>query len=54
MVFPAMTWKTRVWQAARTDSATAYAFQTARHGEAGEEFAITDAWPSSPIRQSQE
>jgi len=42
MVFPGDDLETRIWQAGRDGNATTYAFETARNGAAGEEFAITD------------
>ncbi|ORV95927.1 MaoC/PaaZ C-terminal domain-containing protein [Mycobacterium kyorinense] len=42
MVFPGDDLETRIWQAGRAGGATTYAFETARNGDAGEEFAITD------------
>lgn len=42
MVLPGDDLETRIWQTGRSDGATEYAFETARNGNAGEEFAITD------------
>lgn len=42
MVLPSDDLETRIWQTGRSDGATSYAFETARTGNAGEEFAITD------------
>lgn len=42
MVRPGDDLETRIWQTGRGDGATTYAFETARNGDAGEEFAITD------------
>ncbi|MGC7215560.1 MaoC/PaaZ C-terminal domain-containing protein [Mycobacteroides abscessus] len=42
MVFPGDDLETRIWQTGRIGYATSYAFETARTGENGEEFAITD------------
>jgi acyl dehydratase len=42
MVRPGDDLETRIWQTGRSGDATTYAFETARNGDAGEEFAITD------------
>ncbi|HEX7322061.1 MAG TPA: MaoC/PaaZ C-terminal domain-containing protein [Mycobacterium sp.] len=42
MVLPGDDLETRIWRAGRSGNATAFAFETARSGDAGEEFAITD------------
>lgn len=42
MVRPGDDLETRIWQTGRIDGATTYAFETARNGDTGEEFAITD------------
>lgn len=42
MVFPGDDLETRIWQTDRSGGVTTYAFETARNGDAGEEFAITD------------
>lgn len=42
MVLPSDDLETRIWQTGRTGGATTFAFETARNGDAGEEFAITD------------
>lgn len=42
MVFPGDDLETRIWQTGRSGGAKTYAFEAARNGDAGEEFAITD------------
>jgi|SRR5690625_3781973 len=42
MVRPGDDLETRIWQTGRSDGTTTYAFETARNGDAGEEFALTD------------
>lgn len=42
MVRPGDDLETRIWQTGSGDGVTTYSFETARNGEAGEEFAITD------------
>ncbi len=42
MVLPGDDLETRIWRTASGGGETTYAFETARSGEAGEEFAITD------------
>jgi acyl dehydratase len=42
MVRPGDDLETRIWRTGSGDGATTYAFETARDGDAGEEFAITD------------
>lgn len=42
MVRPGDDLETRIWETERSGEATTYAFETARNGDAGEEFAITD------------
>lgn len=42
MVLPGDDLETRIWQTASAGGQTTYAFETARNGQTGEEFAITD------------
>lgn len=42
MVLPGDDLETRIWRTGSDEGATTYAFETARNGDAGEEFAITD------------
>lgn len=42
MVLPGDDLETRIWQTGGSAGETTYAFETARNGAAGEEFAITD------------